>query len=360
MKPLVILLVANFMGFGLVMQAQEQAHQPTSRPDSHAPIGVMGDHFHKKGEFMFSYRFMHMNMEDNRIGTDDIDPSTIVTTIPNRFFGSPMQPPTLRVVPTEMTMNMHMLGVMYAVSDNLTLMAMTMFINMEMSHITYQGGMGTNVLGGFVTETSGIGDTRLAALIKLWTKEQHRIHANLGVSIPTGSITERDNILTPMEATPTVRLPYPMQLGSGTFDLMPGITYAGFGGQISWGAQFMSTLRLGENSEDYRFGHVGQLTGWGAYAFAPWISSGLRLTGVSWGSIEEMDHEVVAPVQTADPDFHGGKRLDASVSVNLIGQRGFVRNHRLAVEYGLPLVQDLNGPQLKTRSIFTIGWQYAI
>jgi hypothetical protein len=43
-----------------------QDNQWTSaRPDGHAPISVMGDHYHKKGEFMFSYRFMPMWMEDN-------------------------------------------------------------------------------------------------------------------------------------------------------------------------------------------------------------------------------------------------------------------------------------------------------
>lgn len=37
----------------------------SSRPDGHAPISVMGDHYHKKGELMFSYRFMPMWMEGN-------------------------------------------------------------------------------------------------------------------------------------------------------------------------------------------------------------------------------------------------------------------------------------------------------
>jgi len=83
-----------------------------TRPDDHAPIGVMADHYHHAGEWMFSYRFMRMEMGGNRLGTDDIDPDTIVTTIPNRFFGQPMQPPTLRVVPTQMTTDMHMLGAM--------------------------------------------------------------------------------------------------------------------------------------------------------------------------------------------------------------------------------------------------------
>ena len=90
----------------------------------HAPIGVMGDHMHKKGEVMFSYRFMRMNMAGSRIGTDPATPEEIVTTVPNRFFGNPMQPPTLRVVPLEMTMDMHMVGAMYAPTDWLTLMAM--------------------------------------------------------------------------------------------------------------------------------------------------------------------------------------------------------------------------------------------
>ena len=84
------------------------------RADAHAPIGVMADHFHAKGEWMFSYRFMTMDMEDNRSGTRDQSPDEIVTTEPNPFFGLPGQPPTLRIVPTRMRMDMHMLGVMFA------------------------------------------------------------------------------------------------------------------------------------------------------------------------------------------------------------------------------------------------------
>ena len=30
------------------------------KPDSHAPIGVMGDHLHLSDEYMISYRFMKM------------------------------------------------------------------------------------------------------------------------------------------------------------------------------------------------------------------------------------------------------------------------------------------------------------
>ncbi len=52
---------------GIILQcsniAVAQENQWSSaRPDGHAPISVMGDHYHKKGEFMLSYRYMPMWM----------------------------------------------------------------------------------------------------------------------------------------------------------------------------------------------------------------------------------------------------------------------------------------------------------
>ena len=62
-------------------------------------------------------------MRGNRDGTSGIPPDEIATTASNPFAGAPMQPPTLRVVPTEMTMDMHMLGVMFAPSDRVSYVA---------------------------------------------------------------------------------------------------------------------------------------------------------------------------------------------------------------------------------------------
>lgn len=353
------MIIASLCLLALSIQAQEEP-QSVSSPDSHAPIGVMGDHLHKKGELMFSYRYMRMAMKDNLIGSDAVSPETIVTTEPNRFFGNPGLPPTLRVVPLEMTMNMHMLGVMYAPSDKVTLMAMTILASKDMDHLTYQGGMGTTELGTFTTTASGLGDSRLSALISLYKKENTRLHANLGLSIPTGSITETDQILTPMNMQPQVRVPYPMQLGSGTWDLLPGVTYTGNKGKLGWGTQLMGNLRLGENEEGYTLGNRLEISTWISQRFAPWISGSFRLYGLSAGKIDGMDANIMAPVQTADPDRQGGKRLDAVLGLNLIGTKGFITNHRLAVELGLPITQNLNGPQLKTNSVLTLGWQYAL
>ncbi len=312
---------------------------------------------HKKGEWMVSYRYMKMDMDGSQDGKNDISPEEIATTIANPFFGMPMQPPTLRVVPTQMTMKMHMLGFMYAPTDWLTLMLMGSYIQKDMNHITFMGGMGTTELGRFETRTSGIGDTKLSGLIKLYDDDMHHIHANVGVSFPTGSIDETDDVLTPMGARPTLRLPYPMQLGSGTTDLLPGITYSGKSGAIGWGAQYSGTVRLGKNDESYTLGDIHELTAWTSYLLSPWISVSARLAGKTTGKIEGQDSEIVAPVQTADPDNHGGDRADFLVGVNLVGQSGILHGHRLAAEFGVPIHQNLNGPQLETDWLFTVGYQ---
>ena len=102
----------------------------------------MGDHRHATGEIMLSYRFMRMEMSGSQIGTTEVSPLQIATTVPNRFFGAPMQPPTLRVVPTEMTMDMHMFGAMYAPNDRVTFMAM-------LPYITKEGVRSGRALGGW-------------------------------------------------------------------------------------------------------------------------------------------------------------------------------------------------------------------
>ncbi|MEQ8745468.1 hypothetical protein [Pyruvatibacter sp.] len=327
------------------------------RADSHAPIGVMGDHMHKAGEVMFSYRYKRMDMSGVRDGMDDLSNAQVLAT-PNRFFGAPMQPPGLRIIPTEMTMDMHMIGAMYAPNDNLTLMVMGMYMKKEMDHIVFNPP-GNAQIGGFTTKVEGLADTKVSGLVRLMDEGPTQVHLNIGVSLPTGSITEEGAILTPMGMRPRVRLPYPMQLGSGTVDVLPGITYTDRSGDISWGAQAMATLRSGRNSENYQLGNAGELTTWAAYQFAPWVSTSLRLKGETIGKISGQDARIAGPVQTADPSNIGGRFIEAGLGVNLVGQEGYIRGHRLAIEANVPVMQDLNGPQMKRDWSLMAGWQYA-
>ncbi|MBV1904762.1 MAG: transporter [Pseudomonadales bacterium] len=328
---------------------------PDTRPDSHAPISIMGDHLHQKGELMLSYRFMHMDMQGNRTGTSHISPEHIATSTTNPFANLPMQPQTLRVVPTKMTMDMHMFGLMYAPSDRLTVMAMLNYLEKEMQHLTFMGSSGSTSLGTFTTKTSGLGDSSLSALIKLNKSEHTQSHITVGISLPTGEIKETDNILTPMNTRPSPRLPYPMQLGSGSFGAIVGTTYSGNINRWGWGGQWRSVFRLNKNDEDYRLGNEHRLSGWGSYLMNPHINLSGRLSYYRRDNIHGIDSQIRAPVQTADPDRQAKKVLELGLGMNFLlpGNR-----NRLAVELGIPLYRDLDGPQLETDWTLTLGWQF--
>ncbi|MEM8502201.1 MAG: hypothetical protein AAF716_03500 [Cyanobacteria bacterium P01_D01_bin.1] len=78
------------------------------------------------------------------------------------------------------------------------------YIFKDMDHVTR---MGTE----FTTNSEGFGDLKIGRLYTLLDRNRQRVHLNLGFSLPTGSIEERDT--TPMG--PDQILPYPMQIGSG-------------------------------------------------------------------------------------------------------------------------------------------------
>ncbi len=308
------------------------------RADAHAPIAVMGDHNHEGGEIMLAYRYMFMEMDGNRSGTSRLSPADVIAQ-------------GFAIAPTRMTMDMHMFGLMYGVNHDLTLMAMLPWISLSMDHLT---GMG----GSFTTKTEGIGDAKLSAMYALHDRGNRKLLANVGVGIPTGSIEERDT--TP--AGPNQPLPYPMQLGSGTYDLLPGLTFTAQERRWSWGAQAQMVLRLGRNSKGYSLGDRGKVTAWMAYLLADWVSASVRLDANKWGNIDGVDEQLpaMAPmmVPTADPDRRGGERVDALLGVNLYGTNSAFADHRLALEVGVPVYQSLDGPQLETDFVATLGWQY--
>ncbi|TPN85219.1 transporter [Aquimarina algicola] len=336
-------IYALFFGATSLISAQENTENKWSgsRPDGHAPISVMGDHTHGKGEIMFSYRYMYMNMEDLNRGSDNVPFSNALR--PNDVY---------MVTPTKMPMQMHMLGMMYAPSDKITLMAMVNYLSSEMDHITAMGGT-------FTTESSGFGDTKLAAMYKFFNKNKQQLHAQVGLSIPTGSIDEED--VTPASAPNEVILPYPMQIGSGTWDAELALTYLKQWNVLSFGTQARTTLRLGENDNDYRMGNRYSLNNWLAIKASDWLSFSGR---IEVGAIDKIEgaNPVLSPMMviTADTANSGMTYANAGLGFNLYAFKGSFKNVRLGFEAALPLFQNMNGVQLRNKETLTIGLQYAL
>ncbi len=341
-------LLAGALTLASNANAQGPDHHHQDAPP--APLEIMGDHTHAKGEWMLSYRSSFMHMDGNRRGNNNISPAQIATTITN-----PNAPPaTVRVVPTQMDMTMHMAGVMYGATDKLTLMAMAMHMHKEMDHITFMGGSGSTRLGTFTTNTSGFGDTTFGGTYKLIERDNHTINLNMGLSLPTGSIRKSDTVLAPTGARPRLRLPYAMQLGSGTYDALPGITYAGYDGDWGWGAQGSAILRLqSENDEGYRLGNAYTLTAWGARRLSDGLSVNALLSGETKGKIKGSDPLITAPVTTANPDNYGGETLELGLGV--IYEPNYAKGLELGINARTPLYQNLNGVQLERDFTLTAG-----
>ena len=304
------------------------------RPDDHAPLGVMGDHVHHAGEFMLSFRSSFMGMRGNRDDGDRLSTSDVLADFP--------------VTPTRMNMEMHMAGLMWAPSDRITLMAMVPYVRMDMDHETRMGGR-------FTTRSEGLGDISVSGLFSVFRNEQHRVQLNLGLGLPTGSISAEDD--TPLGRT---RLPYPMQIGSGTFDALPAVVYAGRADAWSWGGQLRAKIRLHRNRRDYRRGHEIGVTAWLARELLPWASASLRLDYLRFGDFEGADpglNPMLIP--TARPDLRGGQRLDLLLGLNTLVTGGPLAGHRFALEGGVPIFQRLDGPQLETDFRVVAGWQKA-
>ncbi|MCH2037248.1 MAG: hypothetical protein MK137_01475 [Rickettsiales bacterium] len=309
-------------------------HNHSSRPDANAPIGVMRDHVHGKGNVMLSYRFNYMNMSGNRDGSSSVTTQEVLDEY--------------MVAPTEMTMQMHMFGIMYGVTDQLTLSVMGGASAKEMDHVRRNGTT-------FVMDNDGITDTSVNALYQFYNDGKHRVQFNAGISLPTGSFNDH-------KPNGSV-FAYPMQMGSGTYDLLPGISYSGQTDDWSWGGQLNSTIRLGENNRGYTLGNNYQLTGWGARKLNDMFSISLRLDGRAWDNVDGNDRDIIGPMFMAPPmdaDLQGGERIDVLAGVNFIVPQGTVlEGSRYALEFGMPVYERLDGPRLETEYRLTLGWQYA-
>ena len=309
---------------------------------------------------MFSYRFMNMNMGENKDGNTDLAPNDIISPDGLNYL----------VTPLEMQMDMHMVGLMYAPTSKLTLMAMTSYVELSMDHQIRDSlvAMNPNIDSNlFTTESSGIGDTTIGGIYELSERAGASWLLNFGVSLPTGDIDHED-IVPPVDANEVSQLPFPMQIGSGTFDLLPGVTFTQLREGTSWGAQVKGRIHLGENDNGYTRGDQYQAQIWHGWRKNEWLSLSTRLGFSTRDNYDGLDENQRLPVfnpnagangantvSTVDPNLRGGSQADFGLGANLVvGER----HHRVAGEISYTFWHDLDGPQLATDLSLTFGYQY--
>ena len=332
--------------FGLGVALADQTTPPVTQPEDLTgmsleqlldeeitPVNVLGSHTHLKGGIMFGYRYMYMDMSHNQEGTRDVSLSEALSHYP--------------VVHTSMSMEMHMAELMYAPSDYITVMSMIPYAENTMHHLTDTGVRTT-------AYSSGLGDVSFMAMANLFGNPRskgHRLLLNAGFTAPTGAIDAK---------SAGKQLEYSMQLGSGTWDFQPGLTYLGESESWSWGAQVLGTVRAGMNDRNYRLGDRYRLSAWTQYKLTDWFGPSARLDWHGWGNVHGADPEMNPARNPAfDASKQSGERLDFLLGLNFYIPTGLLKGNRLSIEGGVPVYQNLAGPTIGVDWMITAGVSYS-
>jgi hypothetical protein len=115
---------------------------------------------------------------------------------------------------------------------------------------------------------------------------------------------------------------------------------------------------LGRNYIGYRLGNRYQASATISREFANGVSLSGGLRGELWDNIHGSDPSLdPADEPTKDPNAQGGKRLGALLGIAFHPLKGPLKGQHLHLLGELPLVQSLDGPQLKRSWLIRIGWQ---
>ena len=325
MKPFITVISMAICLFALPIYAD---HYESGRIDAHAPIGVMADHTHEKGEWMTSIRYMPMNMNENQLRRDTQSISEVLTHF--------------MMAPLDMSMNMLMVGAMTGISETQTLMVMIPYTQKNMDIRKRDGSE-------FSRSSAGIGDLKISLLHAAAETDTQKMTFQTGISVPLGSVDETDG-------QPS-RLPYPMQLGSGTVDLLLGMTTICQFDDWSWGHQFHTILRTGQSKHGYRLSNQLNGLSWMAKTWSKSLSTSIRLSGQTWGDIKGSDPDLNPMMVPTATQNTSGKVIDLAIGINYQFASGILKNHRIALEYGTPVYQYYDHTQMSRNAWVMMGWQ---
>ena len=290
-----------------------------SRPDFVFPVGVKGGKNMMAKRIMFSYKFGTMDMDCCKDSTSSVNNDFI------KSLGFSM-------APTDMTMDMHMFSAMYAYNKNISLMAMLPYIEKEMDMVKLSG---MNTGKTHRTSTRGIGDLSIAGLYKLSGKS----NLKLSLSIPTGEFDEKDENMMGMMKT----LPYPMQLGSGTYDVTLGYSFQEIFSDWSYGFQLNATKRFDYNSEDWRYGDRREVSAWAAKPLSKTFSFSIGLDIEHQDNINGKSSKRNNMTPTWNEYFHSHLRVSSNIGLNYKIPNS---KSRIGLQCGVPIYEDVDGPQM--------------
>ncbi len=316
------------------------------------PPGVQAAHAPgRAGAFMLGYRIADLR-DDRALRRGRAAPADDA-----ELAAQACAPATCSTRPLRMGMTMHMLDLMLGLSDRASLMLMPQYMTMRMDTRLLEGQGPADPATHFGRHESGAqGDTQLHLLLALKDSADERWLLGLGVSAPTGNTGLRHRRSHQQEPG---AMDYAMQTGSGTWDLLPSLTWLGRAEPWGWGLQLAATRRLGSNDDGYTLGDRWQASGWLSRRLGPMLSATLRVSHSVDGGIRgerSGDHPQGLP---ADHAANHGGRLD-ELAWGLVADRlpGALQGSSVGIEWLQPLRQDVRGYQLGRGRGLVLSWTH--
>ncbi|MEK4031532.1 outer membrane beta-barrel protein [Methylocystis sp. IM3] len=319
---------------------QEEPETPPPPP----PLSVFGDNMPEPGKATLSVIPTFANNSHSLIGTKGVSSQYIVSTTP--WFWSPLAS-NVRIVPQNQFTQAQTVTLAYGIAKNLSIVLATGMVEKHSDLMTFYGESNLIPRGMSFPGTDSLQDSSAALIWRAYEDPIHRIKLNLGVSFPTGSNHNLGGALLQTGGGYTIgRAFYGMQSGTGTYDVLPGVMYAGRIAPWSWGLSYRARLPLTYNPQGYMWGNYQEVNAWGGYTWFPGFTTTIRANFNIQSPIAGADWLMPGKLQSANPNFYGGKRIEmyagADIDGKLFGAPGFT----IGVEGGVPVYQNLNGPQL--------------
>src|SRR5690606_18261573 len=112
---------------------------------------------------------------------------------------------------------------------------------------------------------------------------------------------------------------FDMQTGSGTWDLLPALTYSRMMGTWQLGAQASGVKRMEDrNDSGYRLGDVMQLSAWAVHPLTTWLDASLRGTWTTRDDIGGDFNRYNARSGPMDsPSNQGGDYFDLGIGLSM-------------------------------------------
>jgi hypothetical protein len=295
-----------------------------------APAGIMGDHTHKKGEFMMMYNAVHSQMKE--LYNASVDDTLM----------------EYDRAPQKMPMQMYMLGGMYGITDQFNIMVMGHYMKMDMEMVMGHGSHQHT----HNHSSAGIGDSEITAMYQVFKNKNQNAQINIGLVVPTGSINKRySNHNTDAKAD------YMMQTGSGSYSLRPQVSWSLLEGGYEFGTQATGTFRLNTNKNGYKFGNTYNATTWVAKVVGGGFSSSLRLEYSKTTNIKGADSDLT-PMQstTANPQLYYREAINTYIGINY--KNNFIPMGKILLEVGVPAYQKIGNGMLKNKYSVNLGFQH--